>query len=170
MEKIIVLSHYYDNGEQWEDYRDLQQHYYFSTTEEAEAFHHFLDNKEKFKGQWRIKSVILDTQETHVLWETKYYRCKSVYEEDEEERWQELYEEEQAAYREEEENSAIEEYLLSPTNLLNTLHEVCAEYERYDVKPGVVNPCISQLVHEVGVLQEALHKCKDARENKQIKY
>lgn len=74
--KIYVVSHYYDNGESYEDYREYQSHSYYSTFELASTF--FWDKvTSDYEGKYVLKSVVLDTQETNILEESAFLTCHS---------------------------------------------------------------------------------------------
>lgn len=74
--KIYVVTHFYDNGESYEDYREYEDHYYYSTFELASAL--FWEKAASdYEGQYVLSSVELDTQETECLEKTPYLPCSS---------------------------------------------------------------------------------------------
>ena len=77
--KIYVVSHYYDNGESYEDYRTYEDHFYYSTLKLATSL--FWDKATgDYEGKWVFQSVELDTQKTERLEETPYLPCSSQWE------------------------------------------------------------------------------------------
>lgn len=77
--KIYIVSHYYDNGESYEDYRAYEDHFYYSTLKLATSL---FWNKATgdYEGKWMLQSVELDTQKTECLEETSYLPCSSQWE------------------------------------------------------------------------------------------
>lgn len=108
---IYVVSHYYDNGESYEDYREYETHEYYSTLELASSKFQ-QETCEDYEGQYELSKVELDTQETECIEKTDYHRCHSMlddyfsdnpddyYSEDCLDVQSELYEEIEQAYRE----------------------------------------------------------------------
>ena len=76
--KIYVVSHYYDNGESYEDYREYENHELYSTYQKA---------KDKFwasvvgdyEGKYVLTEWELDTQEKNTLEESAWIKCTSWY-------------------------------------------------------------------------------------------
>lgn len=85
--KIYVVSHYYDNGESYEDYREYENHELYSTYQKA---------KDKFwasvisdyEGKYVLTEWELDTQEKSILEESTWIKCKPWYNDE----WQGDYE------------------------------------------------------------------------------
>ena len=85
--KIYVVSHYYDNGESYEDYREYENHELYSTYQKA---------KDKFwasvvgdyEGKYVLTEWELDTQEREILEESAWITCKPYYNDE----WQGDYE------------------------------------------------------------------------------
>lgn len=73
---IYIVSHYYDNGESYEDYRDFEDHSYYSTFELANTLYWDKVTSD-YEGKYVLKSVVLDTQETNILEESVYLTCHS---------------------------------------------------------------------------------------------
>ena len=77
--KIYLVSHYYDNGESYEDYRTYEDHFYYSTLKLATSI--FWDKATgDYEGKYVLSSVELDTQETECLEKTPYLPCSSQWE------------------------------------------------------------------------------------------
>lgn len=76
--KIYIVSHYYDNGESYEDYRDYETHFHFSTLEKANSF--FWEKVvSDYEGKWMMVEKTLDTQEEKELETTPYLECHSAW-------------------------------------------------------------------------------------------
>ena len=79
--KIYVVSHYYDNGESYEDYREYENHELYSTYQKA---------KDKFwasvvgdyEGKYVLTEWELDTQEKRQLEESAWIKCKPWYDDE----------------------------------------------------------------------------------------
>ena len=131
---IYIVSHYYDNGESYEDYREYQSHSYYSTFELASTF--FWDKvTSDYEGKYVLKSVVLDTQETNILEESEYLTCHS--------QWDDYYNQEnpepdydycpeypdkEDSY-ESEEDVLVEDYLHSEGTNFKTMKEIDDEIE-----------------------------------------
>lgn len=76
---IYVVSHYYDNGESYEDYREYQSHKYYSTLELASS-NFQRETYGEYEGQYELSKIELDTQETECIEKTDYHRCRSMLE------------------------------------------------------------------------------------------
>lgn len=74
---IYVVSHYYDNGESYEDYREYETHEYYSTLELASSKFQ-QETCGEYEGQYELSKVELDTQETECIEKTDYHRCHSM--------------------------------------------------------------------------------------------
>jgi hypothetical protein len=76
--RIYVVSHYYDNGESYEDYREYENHELYSTYQKA---------KDKFwasvvgdyEGKYVLTEWELDTQKKSTLEESAWVPCKPWY-------------------------------------------------------------------------------------------
>lgn len=76
MEKIWIISHYYDNGESYEDYAEFQSHEFYSTFNKAYGAycnHVFSD----YEGKYYLIEKTLDTQEGLILEESPIIECTS---------------------------------------------------------------------------------------------
>ena len=69
--KIYVVSHYYDNGESYEDYREYEDHKYYSALELATTAY-YDEICEEYIGCWELTVVELDTQKTVELDKVPY--------------------------------------------------------------------------------------------------
>ena len=136
--KIYVVSHYYDNGESYEDYREYEDHSYYSTFELANTLYWDKVTSD-YEGKYVLKSVVLDTQETTILEESEYLKCHSC--------WDDYYnqenpepdcdycpecpEDEDIPYTpyDSEEDALVEEYLHSEGTNLKIIKEIDAEIE-----------------------------------------
>jgi hypothetical protein len=82
--KIYVVSHYYNNGESYEDYREYENHEFYSTLKKAiKAFwdHVTVD----YEGKFVLSVKTLDTQEGQKLEESAWVNCTPYYPDEE---WQ----------------------------------------------------------------------------------
>lgn len=131
--KIYVVSHYYDNGESYEDYRDFEDHSYYSTFELANTLYWDKVTSD-YEGKYILKSVVLNTQETNVLEESVYLTCHS--------QWDDYYNQENPepdygycpGYPEDEdipctpydseEDELVEDYLYSEGTNFKTMKEI----------------------------------------------
>ena len=75
--KIYIVSHYWDNGESYEDYRSFEEHFHFSTLEKASKF--FQEKTTSFEGKWKLSCKELDTQNSELIEETSYNECHSTF-------------------------------------------------------------------------------------------
>lgn len=74
--KIYIVSHYYNNGESYEDYRDYEDILYYSSVKNASKV--FWEKvTSDYEGIIRLKELTLDTQETITLEESVWIDCKS---------------------------------------------------------------------------------------------
>ena len=78
---IYVVIHYYDNGESYEDYREYQDSYLFSTENKASTFYWERVINE-YEGQYKLFKWELDTQVRHELEASVYLKCRSMYDTD----------------------------------------------------------------------------------------
>ena len=85
--KIYVVTHFYDNGESYEDYREYIEYAMFSTEGKAYAFYceKILSD---YEGRYSIFEWELDTQAKTLLEESPWVKCTSYYRE----QWQGEYE------------------------------------------------------------------------------
>ena len=98
--KIYIVSHYWDNGESYEDYRDYEDHFHFSTLKKATTF--FWDKvNSDYEGRYTLISKELDTQEEEKLEESAWVNCTSSWPYD----TPEYYEPKDEEYYEPEDNS-----------------------------------------------------------------
>lgn len=75
---IYIVSHYWDNGESYEDYDHYEEHKYYSSLMLAsQSF--WRKASEDYEGKYTLKSKELDTQGEELLEETPYIECSSVY-------------------------------------------------------------------------------------------
>lgn len=73
--KIYVLTHYWDNGEKYEDYREYESSSYYSTLKlVAEAY---WNETRDYEGSFTLFSVELDTQKKVTLIESEWVPCTS---------------------------------------------------------------------------------------------
>lgn len=78
--KIYTVTHYYNNGESYEDYREYVDVWYYSALEYAQIiFSEFV--AKGYGGQFVLKEVTLDSQEVNILEKSEYVRCISASEE-----------------------------------------------------------------------------------------
>lgn len=74
--KIYTVSHYYDNGESYEDYREYEDILYYSTLNKAWSV--FWEKvTSNYEGIIRLKELTLDTQEAITLEESVWIDCKN---------------------------------------------------------------------------------------------
>lgn len=84
--KIYIVSHYYDNGESYEDYRTYETHQYYSTLEKAsQAYWTFVCDD--YQGQYKLYEKELDTQKDKLLEESVWLECFPYYYNDPEDVW-----------------------------------------------------------------------------------
>ena len=79
--KIYIVSHYYDNGESYEDYREYEDHLYFSTFKKASSSF-WKKVTDDYEGKFILETVELDTQEREILEESPWIKCTSYYDEE----------------------------------------------------------------------------------------
>lgn len=85
--KIYVVSHYYNNGESYEDYREYEEHKLYSTYQLGlRAFYDCVESD--YEGKYVLTEWELDTQEKEILEESAWITCKPCYNEE----WQGDYE------------------------------------------------------------------------------
>lgn len=76
--KIYVVSHYYDNGESYEDYREYKDSYMFSTEGKAYAF--YCDKiLSDYEGKYLMYEWELDTQNVTLIEKSPWVDCTSPY-------------------------------------------------------------------------------------------
>ena len=85
--RIYVVSHYYDNGESYEDYRDYEEHKLYSTLQIASE-HFWASVVGDYEGKYVLTEWELDTQEKEILEESAWVECKRWYSDE----WQGDYE------------------------------------------------------------------------------
>lgn len=76
--KIYVVTHFYDNGESYEDYREYTDYFMFSTEAKAYAFYCdkiLLD----YEGRYSMYEKELDTQKQTLLEVSPWVKCSSMY-------------------------------------------------------------------------------------------
>ena len=148
--KIYVVTHFYDNGESYEDYREYIEYTMFSTEGKAYAFYceKILSD---YEGRYSIFEWKLDTQERALLEESPWVKCSPMYSCDD---WQGDYEpeydpedyypdpmdsykeywrwEDEASYEDisEEEDRAWFEYVTTPGTNYQTFKEIEDELVR----------------------------------------
>lgn len=85
--KIYVVTHFYDNGESYEDYREYTDYFMFSTEAKAYAFYceKILSD---YEGRYSMYEKELDTQKQTLLEVSPWVKCTSYYDE----QWQGEYE------------------------------------------------------------------------------
>lgn len=75
--KIYVVIHFYDNGESYEDFRDYEDVYYYSSLEIATRV--FWENIcGYYEGKYSLREITLDTQESKLLDESEWVKCNSM--------------------------------------------------------------------------------------------
>ena len=74
--KIYVLTHYWDNGESYDDYREYESSSYYSTLELAAKA--YWDETRDYKGSFTLFSVELDTQKKAILTKSENVPCPSA--------------------------------------------------------------------------------------------
>lgn len=77
--KIYVVSHYYDNGEKYEDFRDYEDFLYYSTLEQAIRVYWEKTSCDAYEGRYTLKEITLDTQEEKILEKSKFIHCSSQF-------------------------------------------------------------------------------------------
>lgn len=76
--KIYIVTHFYDNGESYEDYREYTDYFMFSTEDKAYAFYCekiLLD----YEGRYSMYEKELDTQKQTLLEVSPWVECSSMY-------------------------------------------------------------------------------------------
>ena len=76
--KIYVVSHYYDNGESYEDYREYENHELYSTYQKAKD-KFWASVVSDYEGKYVLTEWELDTQEKSTLEESAWIKCTSWY-------------------------------------------------------------------------------------------
>jgi len=77
--KIYIVSHYWNNGESYEDYRSYEDHFHFSTLKKAMTF--FQDKvTSDYEGRYILISKELNTQEEEELAKSAWVKCLSTWE------------------------------------------------------------------------------------------
>jgi hypothetical protein len=79
--KIYVVSHYYDNGESYEDYREYEEHKLYSTLQIASEYF-WASVVGDYEGKYVLTEWELDTQEKKTLEESAWVKCKPYYNEE----------------------------------------------------------------------------------------
>jgi hypothetical protein len=78
--KIYVVTHFYDNGESYEDYREYTDYFMFST--EAKAYVFYCDMiLSDYEGRYSMYEKELDTQKQTLLEVSPWVKCTSYYDE-----------------------------------------------------------------------------------------
>ena len=85
--KIYVVSHYYDNGEDYEDYREYKEHKLYSTLQIASEYF-WASVVGDYEGKYVLTEWELDTQAKKTLEESAWIECKPYYNDE----WQGEYE------------------------------------------------------------------------------
>lgn len=75
--KIYIVSHYYDNGESYEDFRDFEDFLYYSTLEQAIRVY-WENTCGDYEGKYSLREITLDTQESKLLDESEWVKCNSM--------------------------------------------------------------------------------------------
>lgn len=76
--KIYVITHFYNNGESYEDYREYTDYFMFST--EAKAYAFYCDKiLSDYEGRYSIYERELDTQEQTLLEQSPWVECVPSY-------------------------------------------------------------------------------------------
>ena len=76
--KIYVVTHFYDNGESYEDYREYTDYFMFSTEEKAYAFYCDMILSD-YEGRYSMYEKELDTQKQTLLEVSPWVKCSSMY-------------------------------------------------------------------------------------------
>jgi len=76
--KIYVVTHFYDNGESYEDYREYTDYFMFSTEAKAYAFYCDMILSD-YEGRYSIYERELDTQEQILLEQSPWVECVPSY-------------------------------------------------------------------------------------------
>jgi hypothetical protein len=79
--KIYVVTHFYDNGESYEDYMEYEDHLYFSTFKKA-SYSFWKKVSDDYEGKFVLEAVELDTQVKEILEESPWIKCTSYYDEE----------------------------------------------------------------------------------------
>jgi len=85
--KIYVVSHFYDNGEDYEDYRVYKEHKLYSTLQIASGYF-WAAVVDDYEGKYVLTEWELDTQAKKTLEESAWIECKPYYNDE----WQGDYE------------------------------------------------------------------------------
>lgn len=76
--KIYVVTHFYDNGESYEDYREYEEHKLYSTYRKAQE-EFWASVVSDYEGKYVLTEWELDTQEKKTLEESAWIKCTSWY-------------------------------------------------------------------------------------------
>lgn len=79
--KIYVVSHYFDNGESYEDYREYEEHKLYSTLQIASEYF-WASVAGDYEGKYVLTEWELDTQEKKTLEESTWITCRPYYNEE----------------------------------------------------------------------------------------
>lgn len=75
--KIYVVTHFYDNGESYEDYREYTDYFMFST--EAKAYTFYCEKiLSDYEGRYSMYEKELDTQKQTLLEVSPWVECSSL--------------------------------------------------------------------------------------------
>lgn len=72
--KVYVITHLWDNGESYEDYRESQCNMLYSTLDAAKSVYWSNVSKD-YEGKFILREWELDTQYQTILEESKYIQC-----------------------------------------------------------------------------------------------
>lgn len=76
--KIYIVTHFYNNGESYEDYREYIEYFMFST--EGKAYSFYCEKiLSDYEGRYSVFEWELDTQDKTLLEESPWVKCSPMY-------------------------------------------------------------------------------------------
>jgi hypothetical protein len=149
---IYIVSHYYSNGESYEDYREYEYHEFYSTFEKASEV--FWDHvTSDYEGKYELIRKTLDTQEAELLETSAELPCTPCYSRDD---WQGDYDyDEDNCYDYDDVNpyNSIKEYWEWEDNLSYCCDDISEEDDKawfdYFTKPGTNYQMFKEIDDEI---------------------
>ena len=77
--KVYYITHYYDNGESYEDYREYEDTQLYSDINNANSIY-WAKVVSDYNGKYIFGEWEIDSQNKTILEESVYIKCKSCYE------------------------------------------------------------------------------------------
>ena len=166
---IYIVSHYYDNGESYEDYREYQDHEFYSTLKKAsQAFWKHVT--EDYEGMYQLIRKTLDTQEAKLLEESEWIKCTRYYPEED---WQGDYDDDYYtcdSYEEPDPTASIKEYWEweDELNMYCACGDISEEEDKawlnYVITPGTNYYTFKEVDDEIAarknaILLDSLNEC-----------